>query len=69
LRFQPMLCVLQFLDLAVSLPKFFLEPINAHDEGSGVAGIAFRNVGRRGGLVVENVELCVSRRGERQGGG
>ena len=40
LRFEPTLRVLQFLDPAVGLPKFFLEPVDAHHQPGGVVGIS-----------------------------
>ena len=70
-RLEPALRVLQFLDLAVGLPKLFLKPIDAHHEAGGLVGIAWRaarNVGGRGGLAVEDIELCLSRRRERDAG-
>ena len=71
LRLEPMLRVLQFLDPAVGLAKFFLEPIDAHHEPGGVVGIARRavwNVSGRRRLVVEDIELRVSRRCKRDAG-
>src|SRR3984957_244390 len=67
LRFQPMLGVLQFLDPAVGLPQFFLEPIDAHHKPGAIVGIACRavwNVGGRRSLAVEDIELSLSRRRE-----
>ena len=70
-RLEPALRVLQFLDPAVGLPKFFLEPIDAHHEAGGLVRIArraARNVGGRWGLAVEDIELRLSRRRERDAG-
>jgi hypothetical protein len=62
-----MLGVLQFLDPAVGLPQFFLEPIDAHHKPGAIVGIACRavwNVGGRRSLAVEDIELSLSRRRE-----
>jgi hypothetical protein len=66
-RFEPALRVLQLLDPAVGLTKFFLEPVDAHHQPGAIIGIAWRpawNVGGRRSLTVEDIELCLSRRCE-----
>ena len=71
LRLEPALRVLQFLDPAVGLAKFFLEPVDAHHQASGVVRIAWlaaRNVSGRRGLTVEDVELRLRRRCKRDAG-
>ena len=68
LRFEATLRVLQFLDPAVGLPKFFLEPVDAHHQPGGVVGISRLtwNIGRRRSLAVEKIELRLSRRRKRK---
>ena len=71
LRLEPMLRVLQFLDPAVGPAKVFLEPVDTHDEAGGVVWIVWRAVGnvrRRRRLTVEDIELRLSRRREREAG-
>jgi hypothetical protein len=66
-----MLGVLQFLDPAVGLPQFFLEPIDAHHQATGVVGFAWRaprNVGGRRSLAVEDIKLRLSRRRNSEAG-
>ena len=69
-RLEPLLRVLQSFDPAVGLPKFFLETVDAHHEPGRVVGISrsVRNVGGRRSLTVEDIELCLSRRRERDAG-
>src|ERR1700722_16917044 len=65
LRFQPMLGVLQFLDPAVGLPQFFLEPIDAHHQATGVVGFAWRaprNVDGRRRLEGGNIKMSLRER-------
>ena len=70
LRLEPTLRVLQFLDPAVGLAKFFLEPVDAHHQAGRVVGISrsVRNVGGRRSLVVEEIELRLRRRCKRKAG-
>ena len=70
LRFEPMLGVLQFLDPAVGLAKFFLEPVDAHHQRGGFIRIAraARNVCGRLRLTVEEIELRLSRPRKRKAG-
>jgi hypothetical protein len=66
-----MLRVLEFLDSAIGLAKRLLELIDAHHECGGFVWIfraAARNVGRRRRLVVEEIELRMGRRREREAG-
>ena len=67
LRFEPALRVLQFLDPPVGLAELFLEPVDANHQPRGVIRVArARNVRRRRGLPVEEIELRLSRRSKRQ---
>ncbi len=70
LRLEPTLDVLQFLDPAIGLAKFFLEPVDAHHQPGRVVGISrsARNVGGRRSLVVEEIELSLSRPCKRKAG-
>ena len=65
LRLQPALRVLQFLDPAIRLAKFFLEPIDPHHEPGRLIRGAW-DVSRWGRLTVKNVELRLSRRRNRE---
>ena len=65
------MCVLQLLDSAVGLAKFFLKAVDTDDEAGGVVRIAWRAAGDVGGrrrLAVEDIELCLRRRREREAG-
>ncbi len=69
LRLEPALRVLQFLDPAVGLAKRLLEPVDPHHETGCVVWVAraARNVGGRGRLAVEEIELRLSRRRKARG--
>jgi hypothetical protein len=71
LRLELTLCVLQLLDSAVGLAKFFLKPVDTNDEARGVVWIALRTIGNvsgRRGLAVKDVELRLRRRCKRDAG-
>ena len=72
LRLEPALGVLQFLDPAVGLAKRLLESVDAQHKPGRVAGIALRsawNVGGWGSLTVEDIELRLNRRRNREADG